>query len=152
MRVLGIDLGSARIGVAVSDGTGLLASPLTVIPRSGDPVRDRRAIVKVAEEEEVERVVVGLPTSLSGEEGPAAKAALTELVALADELEVPVEGWDERFTTVIAHNAMAEGGQRSKQRRKTIDAAAAAVMLQSWLDAKRQEAAAADLDSDDAHG
>ena len=144
MRVLGIDLGTRRIGVAVSDGTGLLAAPLSVIERSGDPARDRAAIVHLAGEEEVERVVVGLPTSLSGEEGPAAKAARDELVALSDELDVPVEGWDERFTTVIAHLAMGAGGKRSKERRKTIDAAAAAVMLQSWLDARRHQPAATD--------
>jgi putative Holliday junction resolvase len=77
MRVLGLDLGTRRIGVAVSDGTGTLASPLTVITRSGDPARDRREVSRLVTEEEVEKVVVGLPTSLSGDAGPAAKAALT---------------------------------------------------------------------------
>ena len=137
MRVLGIDLGTKRIGVAVSDPTGTLASPLTVVERSSDPARDRREIARLVTEEEAERVVVGMPTSLSGEPGPAAKAALAEVVALSDELEVPVVAWDERFTTVIADRAMAGGGRTAKDRRATIDAAAAAVMLQSWLDANR---------------
>jgi putative Holliday junction resolvase len=134
MRVLGIDLGTRRIGVAVSDRTGTLASPLKVLERSGDAARDRGEIVRLVREEEVERVVVGMPTSLSGEPGPAAKAAMAETVALSDELEVPVVAWDERFTTVIAGRSM-QG--TAKKKRSTIDAAAAAVMLQSWLDANR---------------
>jgi putative Holliday junction resolvase len=138
-RVLGIDLGSKRIGVAVSDPTRTLASPVTVLERSGDSVADRRAIRRLVVEHEAEKVVVGLPTSLSGEPGPAAKAALTEVVALSDELGIPVLAWDERFTTVIADRGMASGGRNSKQRRATIDAAAAAVMLQSWLDANRED-------------
>ena len=137
MRVLGLDLGAKRIGVAVSDRTGTLASPLTVLDRSDDAARDRREIARLVKEEEAERVVVGMPTSLSGEPGPAAKAALAEVVALSDELEVTVVAWDERFTTVIADRAMAGVGRRAKDRRATIDAAAAAVMLQSWLDANR---------------
>ena len=137
MRVLGLDLGAKRIGVAVSDRTGTLASPLTVIARSDEPARDRREIARLVKEEEAEQVVVGMPTSLSGEPGPAAKAALAEVVALSDELEVPVVAWDERFTTVIADRAMAGSGRNAKDRRATIDAAAAAVMLQSWLDANR---------------
>ena len=139
MRVLGVDLGTRRIGVAVSDGTGTLASPLTVIQRSGNPADDRAAIATLVASEGAERVVVGVPVSLSGDAGPAAKAALAEVVALADELSVAVEAWDERFTTVIADEAMAASGRRAKDRRKRIDAAAAAVMLQSWLDAKRAE-------------
>ena len=73
-------------------------------------LRDRRAIARLVAEEEAERVVVGLPMSLSGEPGPAAKAALAEVVALSDELDVPVEAWDERFTTVIADGALAAAG------------------------------------------
>jgi len=149
VRVLGIDLGTRRIGVAVSDGTGFLASPRTVLARSGDPAADRRAIGRLVTEEEAERVVVGLPVSLSGEPGPAAKAALAEVVALADELSVPVEVWDERFTTVIADGALAASGRKSRDRRSTIDAAAAAVMLQSWLDAQRQQSGSGDKDRGD---
>jgi putative Holliday junction resolvase len=135
--VLGLDLGTRRIGVAVSDGTGTLASPLIVLERSGDPARDRREIVRLVEEEQVERVVVGMPTSLSGQPGPAAEAARAETLALSGELDglaVPVVEWDERFTTVIAGRKL-HGS--FKQKRGKIDAAAAAVMLQSWLDANR---------------
>jgi putative holliday junction resolvase len=139
VRVLGLDLGSRRIGVAVSDGTGTLASPLTVLERSADPARDRKEIARVVREEEAERVVVGMPTSLSGEPGPAAKAALAETAALSDALDVPVVAWDERFTTVIASRAMTGTAAKKKRARAMIDAAAAAVMLQSWLDANRSE-------------
>jgi putative Holliday junction resolvase len=132
--VLGLDLGTRRIGAAVSDRTGTLASPLKVLERSGDPARDRGEIVRLVREEDVERVVVGMPTSLSGEPGPAAQAAMAETVALSAELEVPVVAWDERFTTVIAGRSM-QG--TAKKKKSTIDAAAAAVMLQSWLDANR---------------
>ena len=147
MRALGIDLGSRRIGVAVSDSGGTLASPLTVLQRSGDSGADRRAIARLVAEEEAERVVVGLPLSLSGASGPAAEAARVEAAALAAELPVPVETWDERLTTVEAHRSLAAGGKRSRQRRDVVDKVAAAVMLQSWLDSGRgrgraQEAAA----------
>ena len=137
MRALGIDLGSRRIGVAVSDAGGTLASPLTVLPRSGDVSADRRAIARLVTEEEAERVVVGLPLSLSGASGPAAEAARAEAAALAAELPVPVETWDERLTTVEAHRSLEAGGKRSKQRRNVVDKVAAAVMLQSWLDSGR---------------
>lgn len=137
MRVLGIDLGTKRIGVAVSDAGGTLASPLVVIQRSGDVEADRRAIARLATEEEAERVIVGMPLSLSGAAGPAATAARDEADALAAVLPVPVETWDERLTTVAAHRSLEAGGKRSKQRRGMVDKVAAAVMLQSWLDSGR---------------
>jgi putative Holliday junction resolvase len=137
MRVIGIDLGTRRIGIAVSDAGGSLASPLTVLQRSGDPVRDRQAIARVVAEEEAERVVVGMPLSLSGAAGPAAEAAQTEVEELTAVLPVPVETWDERLTTVAAHRALEAGGRRSRQRRQVVDQVAAALMLQSWLDSGR---------------
>lgn len=137
MRVLGIDLGTRRIGVAVSDAGGTLASPLTVLQRSGNVDADRRAIARLVEEEEAERVVVGMPLSLSGASGPAAEAARAEADELAGVLAVPVETWDERLTTVAAHRSLEATGKRSKQRRNVVDKVAAAVMLQSWLDSGR---------------
>lgn len=137
MRVLGIDLGTRRIGVAVCDAGGTLASPLTVLQRCGDLEADRRAIARLVAEEEAERVVVGLPLSLSGASGPAAEAARIEADQLAEVLPVPVETWDERLTTVAAHRSLEAGGKRSRQRRAVVDKAAAAVMLQSWLDSGR---------------
>jgi len=136
MRVLGVDLGSRRIGVAVSDRTGILASPHSVIERSGDPARDHRAIADVVAEVEAERVVVGMPVSMSGKPGAAAAAAQEEVNALASTLSVPVETWDERLTTVVASKSMIGAGRKAADRRRNVDAVAASVILQSWLDAR----------------
>ena len=135
-RVLGVDLGSRRIGLALSDPTGRVATPHVVIERSGDPVVDRRKILAHAREAGASRVVVGLPLSLSGDTGPAARAVLEEvdaLRALAGE-EVTVETHDERLTTVIAEQGMREARVPRRARRRTVDSAAAAVMLQSYLE------------------
>ena len=141
MRVLGVDLGSRRIGIALSDATGTVASPLTVIERAADPVDDYRAIAAVARAEEAERIVVGLPLSLSGRMGPAARAAAVEAEALGAISGLPVDTFDERLTTVSAHRALAEQKVRSRQRRTVVDKVAAAVMLQAWLDSARNVAA-----------
>jgi putative Holliday junction resolvase len=138
-RVLGVDLGAARIGLACSDATGTLASPLAVLARSGDRARDHVAIVAAAHEADAERIVVGLPISLDGREGPAARAVkeeVEELAAVAGP-ELPVVLHDERFTTVSAERNLQAVGVRGRARRDKIDAAAAAVMLQSWLEGPR---------------
>jgi putative Holliday junction resolvase len=132
--VIGLDLGTRRIGVAVSDGTGTLASPHSVLERAKRRDDDHAAISALVAELGAERVVVGLPVSLSGATGPAAQAAEEETAALAAMLAVPVESFDERLTTVAAHRSMAASGVKSRQRRQTVDAVAAAVMLQNWLD------------------
>jgi putative Holliday junction resolvase len=137
VRALGIDLGTKRIGVALSDRSGTIASPLTVIERGRSRRQDHERIASLVREEEAEIVVVGLPRSLSGAEGPAARAAAAEIAALASVVEVPVETHDERFTTVTATRALAEGGVRGRARRQVVDKVAAAVILQSWLDARR---------------
>jgi putative holliday junction resolvase len=137
MRVLGLDLGSRRIGVAVSDRSGTIASPLTVLARSRRPAQDHAAIARLVTEEEADLVVVGLPLSLSGDHGPAARAALGEVAALATVLSVPVETYDERLTTVTADAALMEFGLRAVARRRVVDKVAAAVMLQSWLEHRR---------------
>jgi putative holliday junction resolvase len=137
VRALGIDLGSKRIGVAVSDRSGTIASPLTVIQRGRSHRQDHERIASLVREEEAELVVVGLPRSLSGAEGPAARAAAAEIAVLASVVGVPVETHDERFTTVTATRALAEGGVRGPARRQVVDKVAAAVILQSWLDARR---------------
>jgi putative holliday junction resolvase len=134
--VIGVDLGSRRIGVAVSDASGSVAGPLATVERTGDLARDHRALADLVAEEEAEMVVVGLPLSPSGRRGPAARAAEEEIEALAAALPVPVETWDERFTTVEAGRTLVEMKVRASDRRKTIDKMAAAVMLQSWLDAR----------------
>jgi len=134
VRVVGLDLGARRIGVAVSDSGGVLATPYSVIERSGDPGADRRRIADVVREVDAGAVVVGLPLSLDGSRGPAATAAAAEVDALSEVLDVPVEVHDERLSTVTAHRSLAASGLRGAARRSVVDQVAAAVVLQSWLD------------------
>jgi putative Holliday junction resolvase len=137
VRALGIDLGSRRIGVAVSDRSGTIATPLTVVARSGRRSDDHRRLAELVAEEEAERVVVGLPLSLDGSMGRAAQDAVAEAEALASVVGVPVETWDERLTTVTADRALMAQRMRAEARRRVVDKVAAAVMLQGWLDARR---------------
>ena len=136
-RVAALDLGSRRIGVAYSDSGRTIASPWGTIERSGDAVRDRAAIVDAVREIEAAVVVVGLPLSLSGAAGPAARAALEEAEALRaafEPLGVSVETADERFTTTEAQRALTASGRKGQAARQVIDSAAAMVLLQAWLD------------------
>jgi putative Holliday junction resolvase len=137
VRALGIDLGSKRIGIAVSDLSGTIASALTTVHRSSSRRHDHRQIADLVRREEAELVVVGLPLSLDGTDGPAARAARTEAAQLASVVGVPVEMYDERFTTVTAERGLKEAGLDARQRRGVVDKVAAAVMLQSWLDGRR---------------
>jgi putative Holliday junction resolvase len=132
---LGIDPGSARIGVARCDPAGLLATPLATVPRGrGDLDR----LVGLALEHGAVEVIVGLPTGLSGREGAAAAAARAFAEALAGRLvPIPVRLVDERFTTVLAHDALRRGGKDTRARRQVVDQAAAALLLQGALDAER---------------
>ena len=134
MRALGLDLGSKRIGVAIGDRTGTIASPLQVLQRTGSTRRDHQAIAELVIEEEVDVVVVGLPLNMNGSSGPAAQAAIAEAAALATVVGVPVVTCDERRTTVTADQAMMEANMRAQARRRIVDKIAAAVMLQNWLD------------------
>ena len=139
-RVLGVDLGARRIGLALSDPRRVLAVPLEVLMRTGDPAADHAAILRAAVGNEAGLIVVGVPLSLStGRPGPAAQAALAEVAELAHRAAaldppVPVETYDERLTTVTAQRSLATGGVRARNRRALVDKVAAAVMLQSWLD------------------
>lgn len=132
--MLGLDLGTVRIGVASCDAGRVLASPLTVLARTKDLPGDRRAIRRLVEDEEAVLVVVGMPWSLDGSAGPAARAAQAEVAALAEALPVPVTTYDERLTTVTAERLLDEQDVRGPARRKVVDMVAAAVMLQAWLD------------------
>ncbi len=134
-RSLGLDLGERRIGVALCDSGGLLATPYEVVPRSGDRLRDHRRIAELVDEAGAVRVVVGLPTSLGGDAGPAALAVLAEIEQLRVALSVPVCTHDERLTTVTAQRSLRQAGVNTKKGRKVIDQVAAAVILQAWLDA-----------------
>jgi putative holliday junction resolvase len=141
MKAVGLDLGERRIGVAVSDRAGTLASPWAVIERSGDRGTDHARVAALVAEVAAERVVVGLPVSLQGTEGPAALAAREEALALARVVGVPVDVVDERLTTVTADRALradARRGRRSgSRRRRVVDQVAAAVILQAFLDRRR---------------
>jgi putative holliday junction resolvase len=136
-RVLGVDLGTKRIGIAISDTGQRLATGLTVLIRSGDPDADRRALARLVDDEEVVAVVVGMPRSLDGSIGPVARVAQAEVSLLDHELGIPVETQDERLTTVTATRALRAGGTKSRGARQVIDQVAAAVILQSWLDGRR---------------
>jgi putative Holliday junction resolvase len=140
-RTIGIDLGSRRIGVAVSNSEGTMAGPYEVVERSGDRARDHRRIAELVAEADANRVVVGLPLSLDGSTGRAATAALEEAAEMASAIPVPVETYDERLTTVTANRGLIEARMRADARRRVVDKVAAAVMLQAWLDGRRGAAA-----------
>ncbi len=133
MRVLALDVGDKRIGVAISDLTQFLARSLKVIQR-GSRQEDFAAVIRLLEEYEVERVVVGYPRSLDGTVGEQADKVEHYAAGLAKAIDVPVVLWDERFSTVSAERLMREAGLRGKKKRERIDAVAAAVILQDYLD------------------
>lgn len=137
MRVLGIDLGSKRVGVAVSDRSGLLASPLCVIQRGSSQRIDHLEIARLVQAEEAVAVVVGLPLNMDGTAGRAAEAAKREAERMTTVVGVPVYVHDERLTTVEADRVLIEQKMRAQARRRIVDKVAAAVMLQSWLDSQR---------------
>jgi putative Holliday junction resolvase len=134
MRALGLDLGTKRIGVAISNSEGTIATPIEVVKRSGDRGREHREIAALVEEWEAEIVVVGLPYNMDGSIGPMAKKCLSETKALGDTLDVPVVPYDERLTTVSAERSLMEQQMKADARRRVVDKVAAAVMLQAWLD------------------
>jgi putative Holliday junction resolvase len=139
-RAVGVDLGAKRIGIAVSDSAGLLATPRGTIVRSGDAERDRRALLDLVIDEEAVVVVIGHPLSLDGSRGKAARSAEDEadaLAALLADRDVAVELFDERLTTVSAHQALTAGGTKGRNQRAVVDQTAAAVMLMAWLDGRR---------------
>jgi len=141
-RALGVDLGSRRIGLAATDPSGVLASPVGTVVRHADRADDHAAILAAAREADAAVIVVGLPRSLSGDLGPAAQSVLAEveeLTARARAAGIEVETYDERFTSTIAQQGIREAEVRRgrrRSRRAEVDAAAAAVILQSWLEAR----------------
>jgi putative Holliday junction resolvase len=137
VRAIGLDLGAKRVGVALSDSAGMLATPYEVLQRSGDHAVDHQRVAEMVEEVGAECVVVGLPLSLDGSIGPAARAALDEVDELRAHLDVPVETHDERLTTVTATHHLSASGVRGGARRRVVDKVAAAVLLQAWLDHRR---------------
>jgi putative Holliday junction resolvase len=133
---LAVDPGTVRIGVARSDRSGIIATPLTVVRRGKG---DLDALASLAAAEEAIEILVGLPRSLSGREGPAAATARQFAGDLAARVApLPVRLVDERFTTSTAHEALRAGGKDSRARRQTVDAAAAAVLLEAALESERR--------------
>ena len=140
-RVLALDVGSRRLGVAVSDPTGTVASPLATVARR-TPAEDATALLALAAEQDATTVVAGLPVTLTGREGPAARAVrayLEELRPLLGGLRLELA--DERLSTVAAERALVGGGVRRRARRQVVDQVAASVFLQTWLDRRREQRA-----------
>ena len=135
MRALGLDLGARRVGVAVCDSAGIVATPVTTLIRSGRSADFADAVAALVSEREAEIVVVGMPVSLNGREGRACAVARSEMRRLRRALTVPVVSWDERLTTAIAERGLSTQGVRGAKRRHVVDQLAATVILQSWLDA-----------------
>ena len=138
MRALGLDVGSKTIGVAISDASGSIASALTTLRRAGQQP-DARAICEVVDTHEVEVIVVGLPLELDGTEGHRSRRVRVFVSALeaAQERDVRLVFWDERFSTAAAERTLLEADLSRKKRKRHIDAVAAQFILQGWLDHER---------------
>jgi len=136
---LGVDVGSVRVGVAVSDPGGILATPVETLHRDADGNTDVDRLAQLVTDRRVVEVVVGLPRTLHGTNGPAAEAARAYAVLLSDRIgDVPIVFVDERMTSVVANRALAAGGRNSRSRRTIVDQAAAMEILQTRLDAVRE--------------
>ncbi len=133
-RILGIDTGDARVGVAMSDELGMLAHPLeTIAIAKTDPLARIAALVA---EKGVSAVIVGMPRNMDGTFGPAAEKAKAFIEALKGKVTCRVIPWDERLTTVSAQRNLREAGRKAKDQKGIIDQAAAQIILQGWLDAQ----------------
>jgi putative Holliday junction resolvase len=146
VRVLAIDLGQRRIGLAVSDPGGELALPVGTLLRR-DARTDLAELRRTIAERAVERVVVGLPLHMDGRVGPEAEAARRFAEALARDTGLPVETFDERWTTREAERALREGGRSGRRSREAVDAVAATLLLRAWLGAQRSRAARGEGDA-----
>jgi putative holliday junction resolvase len=140
MRLLGLDVGSKTIGLAVCDEDGVVATPVRTLSRQGGK-RDLEAVAAVMQELGAAALVLGLPLDLSGEEGEAARRVRDLGAALAAHLGCPVHYWDERFSTAAAERALLEGNVRRKQRKLVVNHVAATLILQSFLDSAAGRAA-----------
>lgn len=135
MRTLGLDIGEKRVGVAVSDPSGRVATPLVVLDAK-KLAADAAPLRRIVDEYEVGRLVAGLPLTMAGEEGPQAVAVRAIAGRLSERLGMPIEFQDERLSSAAAHRSMAEAGAGSRERRGHVDMVAAALLLQTYLDAK----------------
>jgi len=136
MRIIGLDLGEKRIGVAAADDRTPVAVPVGTVEADGDAVGVVRRLV---EEQQADEVVIGLPLSMTGAMGPQAQQAMNVVEALRERLEVPVYTWDERLTTVQASRSLGASGRGGREKQKGArDAIAAAILLQAYLDSRRR--------------
>lgn len=133
-RLIGLDVGGRRVGVAVSDELGLVASPVEAVDLKRGGMAKLREVI---ERYDPEAIVVGLPTGLSGREGPQAAAVREFAARLQAIVERPIAFWDERLTTFIAEQALIETGHRRRERKGRVDAVAASLILQSYLEHHR---------------
>ena len=136
MRILSLDVGEKRIGLALSDPTGLLATPLTTILSRGNFL-DVKTILDIATRHDVGEIIVGLPISLSGHQGKQAKLVAKFIKTLAKNTNIPLKSLDERYSSVEAKKLLEDSGIQPSRNKSHIDAAAAAVILQSYLDSNR---------------
>ena len=135
---IGVDVGTVRVGVAASDPSGVLASPVATLARDTTGGADLAELARLVREREAVEVVVGLPRSLSGRDGAAARAAREYATALAERVHpIPVRLADERMTTVAATRRLREAGIRGRKGRTVVDRSAAVLILQGWLDGAR---------------
>ena len=134
--VLGLDAGTVRVGLAATDPTGTIATPVDTLARQSDRALWDRVRAE-ARERGATRIVVGLPLGMGGDEGPAAESARAFAAEVGVQTGLPVEMWDERLTSVAAERALVSSGMRRRRRREVADAVAEALMLQGWLDAHR---------------
>jgi putative Holliday junction resolvase len=134
MRILALDHGTVRIGVALSDELKMIASPLEFIP--AEPFADFLTRLKqLLQEKEVEQIIVGLPRNMDGSFGPAAEKVRDFITTLKTEVNLPIRTWDERLTSSQANRILIEGNVRRDKRKEKVDGMAAAILLQSYLDA-----------------
>lgn len=135
MRILGLDHGTKRVGVAVSDEMHMIALPLEYI--APEPFADFLARLKeILREKEIELILIGMPRNMDGSYGPAALKVQEFAAALKDAVTAPLKLWDERLTTTQAQKFLIQGGMRRDKRKEKVDQTAAAILLQSYLDSR----------------
>lgn len=136
MKVLSVDYGDVRTGIAISDVRGMLASPLCVIEQSYQPKLVDK-IVQIVEENKIEKIVIGLPRNMDGSYGYRCDECRSLGDAIAQKIDIDIFYEDERLTTVMAHNVLSDNNVRGKKRKQTVDAVSAVMILQSFLDKNR---------------
>ena len=135
MRIMALDHGTRRIGVAVSDETKTIATPMEFIPaESMGQVVER--LQQILREKEIELILIGMPRNMDGSYGPATEKVKEFIAALQPHITTPIKTWDERLTSVMANRALLQGNVRRDQRKQKVDKMAAAILLQSYLDSR----------------